>query len=113
MAGLISNCCNFWSYSTLDVTNLSFDLNRNDLEQLFAKYGTVQNLEVPIDRETGHMRGFALVCMEKDAEEDDAIEALDGSEFMGRGLKVNKADPKDPKIFHQGSRRGTLRDFDD
>jgi RNA recognition motif-containing protein len=51
--------------------------------------------------------------MEKDAEEDDAIEALDGSEFMGRGLKVNKADPKDPKIFHQGSRRGTLRDFDD
>ena len=52
---------------------------------------------LPTDRETGRPRGFAFVEMETEAEETAAIEALDGAEWMGRALKVNKAKPREPR----------------
>ena len=76
------------------VGNLSFQVGQDDLKQVFAEYGAVKSVQVPTDRETGRMRGFAFVEMGTDAEEGAAIEALDGSEWMGRNLKVNKAKPK-------------------
>jgi RNA recognition motif-containing protein len=48
-----------------------------------------------MDRETGKMRGFAFVEMASEAEEAAAIAALDGAEWMGRDLKVNKAKPRE------------------
>ena len=76
------------------VGNLSFDVTQADLTQVFAEYGTVKNTHLPTDRETGRMRGFAFVEMGTEAEETTAIEALDGAEWMGRQLKVNKAKPR-------------------
>jgi RNA recognition motif-containing protein len=76
------------------VGNLSYDATQDDLSQVFQEYGTVKNVKVPTDRETGRPRGFAFVEMESEAEEDAAIEALDGAEWMGRDLKVNKARPR-------------------
>ena len=52
------------------------------------------------------MRGFAFVEMETEAEEAAAIEALDGAEWMGRGLKVNKAKPKEDRGSFGGGNRG-------
>jgi RNA recognition motif-containing protein len=75
------------------VGNLSFDVTPEDLKQVFAEYGTVKRAHLPKDRETGRMRGFAFVEMESEAEETAAIEALDGADWMGRSLKVNKAKP--------------------
>ncbi|AIE75191.1 RNA-binding protein [Synechocystis sp. PCC 6714] len=43
------------------------------------------------------MRGFGFVELEADAEETAAIEALDGAEWMGRDLKVNKAKPRETR----------------
>ncbi len=76
------------------VGNLSYQVTQEDVSQIFAEYGTVNNIHFPTDRETGRMRGFAFVEMATDAEEAAAIEALDGSEWMGRDLKVNKAKPR-------------------
>ncbi|MEI6445379.1 MAG: RNA-binding protein [Nostocales cyanobacterium ELA583] len=79
------------------VGNLSYQVGEEDLKQVFAEYGTVKKAQLPIDRETGRMRGFAFVEMNSDAEEQAAIAALDGAEWMGRSLKVNKAKPKEDR----------------
>ncbi|MEH2372258.1 RNA recognition motif domain-containing protein [Nostoc sp.] len=79
------------------VGNLSYDVTQEDLTGIFAEYGAVKRVQVPTDRETGRPRGFAFVEMGTDAEETAAIEALDGAEWMGRDLKVNKAKPKEDR----------------
>jgi RNA recognition motif-containing protein len=87
------------------VGNLSYEVKEEDLRHVFAEYGTVKNVQLPIDRETGRVRGFGFVEMESDAEETAAIEALDNAEWMGRSLKVNKAKPKTDG-GSSGGRRG-------
>ena len=49
---------------------------------------------MPTDRETGRVRGFAFVEMKSEANENEAIRILDGAEWMGRDLKVDKARPR-------------------
>ncbi|MCW9682956.1 RNA-binding protein [Dolichospermum planctonicum UHCC 0167] len=88
------------------VGNLSYDVTDNDLSGVFAEYGTVKRVQIPTDRETGKVRGFAFVEMGTDAEETAAIEALDGAEWMGRNLKVNKAKPKEDRGSFGGGGRG-------
>ena len=79
------------------VGNLSYDATNEDLTAVFAEYGTVKSVHLPTDRETGRMRGFAFVEMGAESEESAAIEALDGAEWMGRDLKVNKAKPHEDR----------------
>ena len=77
------------------VGNLSYDVTDEDLTAVFAEYGTVKRVQLPTDRETGRMRGFGFVEMSAESEEAAAIEALDGAEWMGRDLRVNKAKPRE------------------
>ena len=86
------------------VGNLSYEINQTDLNEVFAEYGTVKRVHIPTDRETGRVRGFAFVEMEAEADEDKAIEALDGAEWMERSLKVNKARPRENRNSFSGSR---------
>ena len=81
--------------SSIYVGNLSYEVNQEDLSEVFGEYGTIKRVHVPSDRETGRPRGFAFVEMESEANEDKAIEALDGAEWMDRELKVNKARPRE------------------
>ena len=87
------------------VGNLSYEINKEDLTEVFTEYGTVQRVHLPTDRETGRLRGFAFVEMETEAEEDKAIQALDGAEWMERELKVNKAKPRENRNSGRGGRR--------
>ncbi|MBD1853041.1 RNA-binding protein [Leptolyngbya sp. FACHB-711] len=79
------------------VGNLSYQVTEEDVTTVFAEYGTVKRVQLPVDRETGRMRGFGFVEMSSDAEEQAAIDALDGAEWMGRDLKVNKAKPREER----------------
>ena len=79
------------------VGNLSYEVTQQDLETTFKEYGTVKRVQLPTDRETGRFRGFAFVEMGTDAEETAAIEALDGAEWLGRDIKVNKAKPREER----------------
>jgi RNA recognition motif-containing protein len=76
------------------VGNLSYKVTEEDLKEVFQEYGKVKRIHLPTEAETGKMRGFAFVEMETEAEELAAIEELDGAEWLGRQLKVNKAKPR-------------------
>lgn len=89
------------------VGNLSYDATEADVSTVFSEYGTVKRVQLPTDRETGRMRGFGFVEMDSEAEEQAAIDALDGAEWMGRDLKVNKAKPRENRgSSGGGGRRG-------
>ena len=86
------------------VGNLSYQVTQEDLNAIFADYGSVKRVQLPVDRETGRLRGFGFVEMSSEAEEAAAIEALDGAEWMGRELKVNKAKPREDRGSSGGGR---------
>ncbi|NJK46879.1 RNA-binding protein [Candidatus Gracilibacteria bacterium] len=79
------------------VGNLSYEVTSDELTQVFAEYGKVNRVQMPTDRETGRVRGFAFVEMGTEAEEAAAIEALDGAQWMGRNMKVSKARPQEKR----------------
>ena len=75
------------------VGNISWGMNDQDLENLFAEHGTVTSAKIITDRMTNRSRGFGFVEMSDGAEA--AIEALNGTEVDGRELVVNESRPKD------------------
>ena len=77
------------------VGNLAYEIEKEDLSEVFNDYGNVTRVHIPKDRETGQVRGFAFVELESPANETKAIETLDGAEWMGRDIKVDKARPRD------------------
>jgi len=79
---------------TIYIGNLSFKATEDDIRDVFAEYGEVVRVSLPIDRETGRKRGFAFVEMGTPESEDKAVSELDGAEWLGRELKVNKARPR-------------------
>lgn len=78
----------------LYVSNISFDLNENELQQLFAAFGKVDSARIITDRDTGRSRGFGFVEMSNKTEAEAAIAGLNGKDAKGRPLTVNEARPK-------------------
>jgi RNA recognition motif-containing protein len=78
----------------LYVGNLPFTSTEDDLRALFTRHGSVDSVNVIMDRETGRPRGFAFVEMTEPSAATDAIKALDGSDLGGRSLKVSEAQDK-------------------
>lgn len=88
----------------LYVGNLSYNTTEDDLQQLFAEYGTVASVAIITDRDTGRSRGFGFVEMEGNQAAQAAIDGLNGMEFGGRNLTVNEARP--PRERSGGDRYG-------
>ena len=88
------------------VGNLSYDVTQDDLSEVFGEYGQVKRVQLPTDRETGRPRGFGFVEMADDTQEQKAIDALDGAEWMGRDIKVNKAKPREERGGTGSAKRG-------
>ena len=82
---------------TIYIGNLSFSATEEDLMEVFTEYGSVRRISLPVDRETGKKRGFAFIEMESEDQEDAAISELDGAEWLGRELRVNKAKPRESR----------------
>jgi cold-inducible RNA-binding protein len=78
----------------LYVGNLPYETGEADLQELFARAGTVDSVKVMRDMATGRARGFAFVEMASDAEAQKAITELNNYQLDGRGLTVNEARPK-------------------
>jgi len=74
--------------SKLYVGNFSYSTTNEQLEKLFSQYGQIKSANVIGDK------GFGFVEMSSTAEAEKAQEALDGSDFDGRTLKVNEARPQ-------------------
>ena len=98
---------------TIYVGNLSYQVTQEALKEVFAEYGAVKNVVLPIDRESGRARGFGFVELEEPGDEQQAIEELDGAEWMGRVLKVNKAKPKETRSGGGNGGAGGRKNFRD
>ena len=79
------------------VSNLSFNVQDEDLQSYFADYGEVTSAKVINDKETGRSRGFGFVEMTDDAASKKAIAELDGATVDGRAIKVSEAKPREQK----------------
>jgi RNA recognition motif-containing protein len=75
----------------LYVGNLSFNTTEMVLRDLFAQAGTVSEVKMMLDRETGRPRGFAFVEMSSDSEAQAAVSQFNSRELEGRTLKVDLA----------------------
>ncbi|MBI5801480.1 MAG: RNA-binding protein [Verrucomicrobia bacterium] len=81
----------------LFVGNLAFSTTENDLRDAFAAFGTVMEVNLMLDRETGKSRGFAFVTMASAEEAEKAIQNLHGKNVGGRDLTVNVARPREER----------------
>jgi RNA recognition motif-containing protein len=81
----------------LYVGNLSFDTTENDLQDMFAAYGPVTEVNLIMDRMSGRSRGFGFVTMATAEGAQAAIAALAGQNVNGRNLTVNEARPKEER----------------
>jgi RNA recognition motif-containing protein len=79
------------------VGNLSYQMTDSDVRSLFEEHGTVESVQVIVDRETGRPKGFGFVEMSTDEEAQAAISALNGREVDGRALTVNEARPREER----------------
>jgi RNA recognition motif-containing protein len=84
------------------VGNLSYDATDSDIRELFEVHGTVSDVFIVKDRESGRPRGFAFVSMETPEEMNAAIEGLNGSELAGRALTINEARPREERPLGGG-----------
>jgi len=76
------------------VGNLPYAATDPDLQELFEQYGAVSSARVILDRMSGRSKGFGFVEMPEQAEAQAAIDALNGSDLMGRAVRVNESQPK-------------------
>ena len=81
----------------LYVGNLSFDVTQDQLQDMFAPYGSVQSAQLISDRDTGRSKGFGFVEMSSDREAEAAIRGMNGQMVDGRALTVNEAKPKEAR----------------
>ena len=78
----------------LYVGNLPFTATDDGVRALFSKHGAVEKVSLITDRETGRPRGFAFVEM-SNADASRAMQALNGTDFDGRTLKINEAQDRE------------------
>ena len=90
----------------LYVGNLPFNTTENELQELFAQAGAVQEVTLMQDRFTGKSRGFAFVTMGSDEDAQNAISKLNGQTIEGRALTVNEARPRESRPPGGGGGRG-------
>ncbi len=76
------------------VGNLNYEVDENDLTEVFESYGTVSSSRVITDKYSGKSKGFGFVTMENQEEADHAIKELNGAVYEQRDMVVNEAKPR-------------------
>jgi len=79
------------------VGNLPYSVTSEDLTEMFGEHGSVSDVTVVMDRDTGRSKGFGFVEMQNNTEADRAIKELNGSAQQGRTLTVNQARPREDR----------------
>jgi len=91
------------------VSNLSFNVQDEDLREFFAEYGEVSSAKVIMDKFTNRSRGFGFVEMADNAAAQKAIQELDGATVEGRAIKVSEAKPREERSNNFGGGGGGNR----
>jgi RNA recognition motif-containing protein len=91
------------------VGNLAFTATADEVRQLFEGYGTVDTVNVLMDRDTGRPRGFGFVEMPNATEARAAIAGLNGTDLGGRALTINEARSREEGGGQRGGPRRERR----
>lgn len=78
----------------LYIGNLSYSTTEEEINQLISEYGTADSIQLIKDRHTGQSKGFGFIEMNDNSEADAAIKGLNETNFKGRKLKINQAQPR-------------------
>lgn len=89
----------------LYVGNLPYSVREEQLETIFAQYGTVESTKVITNRDTGRSKGFGFVEMSSDSEAQEAIAKANTMQVDGRALTVTEARPQEPRTGGGGGGR--------
>jgi RNA recognition motif-containing protein len=76
------------------VANIPFKASEQEFRELFEEFGEVSSAKIVMDKETQRSRGFGFVEMADATAAKEAIQKLNGSDFLGKTLVVNEARPK-------------------
>jgi len=79
----------------LFIGGLSWGTETDGLRSKFEQFGAVEDAIVIRDRETGRSRGFGFVTYSSDEGANAAIAALDGQDFEGRNIRVQRAEQRE------------------
>ncbi len=91
------------------VANIPWKASEDQLKQLFAEYGEVSSAKIVMDKVTQRSRGFGFVEMSDDAAARQAINTLNGADFLGKSLVVNEARPREERPRSGGGGGGGFR----
>ena len=78
----------------LYIGNLSYSTTEDEIKELMAPFGTADSIQLIKDRHTGQSKGFGFIEMNDNSEADAAIKGLNETNFKGRKLKLNQAQPR-------------------
>ncbi len=95
--------------SKLYVGNLSFNTTEDSLRDTFSEHGTVNDVKIITDRDSGRSRGFGFVEMDSAEEAQAAIQELDNTQLDGRSIQVNVARPRNDRGGSRGGYRSNSR----
>jgi RNA recognition motif-containing protein len=95
----------FFKTMNIYVSNLSFNVQDEDLREFFAEYGEVSSAKVIMDKFTNRSRGFGFVEMPDNASAQKAIQELDGATVEGRAIRVSEAKPREDRPSGGGGQR--------
>lgn len=85
------------------VGNLAFNITAQNLQEAFEKFGEIIEIKIPVDRDSGRVRGFAFITFEKQQAAENSLD-MDSKELNGRAIRVSMATEK--KVSSGGSSRG-------
>ncbi|RVD87023.1 uncharacterized protein DFL_005272 [Arthrobotrys flagrans] len=91
------------------VTNVHEEAGEEDLNDLFAEHGEVQNLHLNLDRRTGYVKGYALVEYSTKEEAQSAIDAIDGSKLLDQTVSADWAFVRPQGVNVNGGGKGRGR----
>jgi RNA recognition motif-containing protein len=81
------------------VGNLDYEVNENDLVEIFEEYGEVSSSKIITDKYSGRSKGFGFVTMEDQEEANKAVKELNGTSLKNRDIIVNEAKPKKSNFY--------------
>lgn len=79
------------------IAGLSYNINNDDLRDLFLEYGEPTSAKVIMDKATGRSKGYGFVELDDEEAAKKAIQELDGAEYDGRKIAVSEAKPREPR----------------
>lgn len=88
------------------VANIPWKASEEELRNLFSQYGEVDSAKIITDKFTQRSRGFGFVEMKDESAAKQAIDELNGKDFMGKNLVVNEARPREDRGSGGGGNRG-------